>query len=577
MPSAVALKGLGNGVLVDSAGNALSFRRVNVYTRGTTSQVQVYSDEALSLAMVQPLVTGSDGTPGAVPGYIVAEQEIDFVDVLSGSRAQGEAISAGDVALAVSAVIDSPLIVMPRPSGDIAGATDTPAIQALFDAAPSGSTFLFPQGTYWINQTLALRAGCAFIGVGQSELQSCLIKQANGANIQGALLASAGWVNNSLFGDAPVTVRNIAIDVNEANNPTSTACGIIYTSFWSKVEDNWITNTSSHGVLLTDYTKNGSVLTTNTGSTTKVKDNWFWNIGDQALCQKVSNVNSFLDGWCSGNQINGVGAVVGGHVVAGWPTGAAVSFTTSAGWWIEDNHLYGAVPAHAFLLGRMFNTTFLHNEIENFGDVPALGNGYVYTAISGVVLEGRGSLIDGNTIGISTSLGSGAQWAYIIVNGSSGDQGVVNVVNNSLTGTYQGTQIGVSIYSAGTLHGEVTGNSSVGVGVPLYWQMAGQPLSNWFCFLHVHDNTGFNPVGDITSTSALPASGSPTLPVPYDSIWYITPQDAVTTVQVTAASFGTSGPVLALPGNAIAEVRVPANTGLTITYGTNPLFKVMGL
>lgn len=94
MAEAVLLAGLGDGVVQDQFGNALNSRLVYVYKRGTTTQVQVYSDSGLSLPLTQPLTTGGGGTQGGIPGYVSSGQSLDFVDVVTGVKTQAEAWSA---------------------------------------------------------------------------------------------------------------------------------------------------------------------------------------------------------------------------------------------------------------------------------------------------------------------------------------------------------------------------------------------------------------------------------------------------------------------------------------------------
>lgn len=69
-------------------------RSVYVYMRGTTTQVQVYSNQGLTTTLGQPLTTDSGGN---VPGYVAAEQAIDFFDALTSKRAQAEPLSVGDL------------------------------------------------------------------------------------------------------------------------------------------------------------------------------------------------------------------------------------------------------------------------------------------------------------------------------------------------------------------------------------------------------------------------------------------------------------------------------------------------
>lgn len=68
-------------------------RAMFVYARDTTTQVQVYSDEALTVTVTQPLLTLN----GDLPGYIASGQSIDIVDQASGALIQGEALNASAV------------------------------------------------------------------------------------------------------------------------------------------------------------------------------------------------------------------------------------------------------------------------------------------------------------------------------------------------------------------------------------------------------------------------------------------------------------------------------------------------
>lgn len=101
--SAIALANLATGIewLAQTTGAVAvgQSRQVFVYVRGTTTPVTVYADGTLTSTLTQPLTTGTltAGTPGGIPGYVPSGKSIDFVDVLSGDRAQGEALAAQDV------------------------------------------------------------------------------------------------------------------------------------------------------------------------------------------------------------------------------------------------------------------------------------------------------------------------------------------------------------------------------------------------------------------------------------------------------------------------------------------------
>lgn len=69
-------------------------RQVYVYQRGNTTQVPVFSDQALLTPLAQPLTTDLNGY---VPGFVAGERQIDFVDAASGQRQQAEPLAVGDL------------------------------------------------------------------------------------------------------------------------------------------------------------------------------------------------------------------------------------------------------------------------------------------------------------------------------------------------------------------------------------------------------------------------------------------------------------------------------------------------
>jgi hypothetical protein len=100
MTSGVPLSSLATGVVwLAGVGNTVELgigRLVFVYQRGTTTQVPVYSAQTLvGSPVTQPLT--SDATAGTIPGYIGAGQPIDFLDVVTGQRAQAEPLSIADL------------------------------------------------------------------------------------------------------------------------------------------------------------------------------------------------------------------------------------------------------------------------------------------------------------------------------------------------------------------------------------------------------------------------------------------------------------------------------------------------
>lgn len=200
MASAVQLASLPVGVLFQqqaTGASMVSGRPVQIYLRGTTTPVQVYTDATLSTPLVtlgQPISTGSNGAaPGAIPGYIAAEQAIDILDVNLNVRYPAEPhLVAGWVAA-------------PSPTGT--ASVDTAAILACL--ATSGKVRLAP-GTYKITPGLVtLTSNTELEGAGRG----ITILQAAANSSDNPILQNADIVN----GNTQIAVRNLTLDGNKAN------------------------------------------------------------------------------------------------------------------------------------------------------------------------------------------------------------------------------------------------------------------------------------------------------------------------------------------------------------------------
>jgi hypothetical protein len=148
---------------------------------------------------------------------------------------------------------------------------DTAAIQAAINAAPAGSTIYFPTGTYAISSEIRLKGNLSYVGAGHALGSGAVIKQANGANITGpagltGLFVADEWYTNAAACGNPIRISNLAFDGNKANNLTSNACGIVLCNFWSFVTDCYITSMRLHGIHLTDVTRNGVNVISNSAS-----------------------------------------------------------------------------------------------------------------------------------------------------------------------------------------------------------------------------------------------------------------------------------------------------------------------
>ena len=233
---------------------------------------------------------------------------------------------------------------------------DTAAIQQCIDNAPEGAAVLFPSGTYLISETIRLRGGLSYVGEGLATGSGTTIRQKGWANIagsagRGALLASDAFVNNAETCSMPMRVADLRIDGNAAENPGSNASGILINAFWSRVENCLLVDIPQHGILLTDYTDDGSTVS-NTCSENRVTGNRIDQCGGDGIKQESGNWISNLDGFCMDNLITGVGN--------------GINFARGAGWVISRNHLYGS-RKDAIGVGNCYRTVVSENYVEDFG------------------------------------------------------------------------------------------------------------------------------------------------------------------------------------------------------------------
>lgn len=264
--SAVLLQAMGNGVIWSQVGTYVSpanGHSVYVYQRGTTTQVDVYSDTGLSSLMSQPLSTGSwvipgsgqlAATPGSIPGYVedpaTTGVALDFYDATQGVRmpaypseptdvvpqdsngnpvfkspaASSSLLGLDSSGKVTAGPLTSSVVTVITPSGDTSGVTDTAAINA---ATATGCVRLKRGGVYYTDGTL-------YFSANSLDATDAIINAANGgfcmaANYgslpvatatDGATTASSATINTSLGATAVTALANgetIAISVMGAS------------------------------------------------------------------------------------------------------------------------------------------------------------------------------------------------------------------------------------------------------------------------------------------------------------------------------------------------------------------------
>ena len=384
--------------------------------------------------------------------------------------ASGAAIAQSKIQNLVSAlagkVDEDSLVVNVRHHGATGdGSTDdTAAIQGAIDSSAAGATIFFPAGTYAISNALILLPDRAYVGGGTAFAGSnggALIKQKDGANITGTvgvtgLLVAQAWATNAATCDDPIAIANLALDGNASNNSGSTACGIVLVNFNSSITSCLISNVSTHGILLTDTTDDGTVVS-NSCSENWVVLNKIENPDADGIHQISANSISNQDGYCVHNFISQT-------------TGCGMQFARAAGWEFTRNHLY-TIQQHGMHLSNCYGTVVQTNYIEDFGNEATAGEYYDGIYVS--QLDGAATIVANNFIGCTEPSATVGGYEYIGATSGSGQANAHLIVSsNALIGPDSPTSVGLGVAAAnssgGVLHCRFVGNRIDKINTPAF-------------------------------------------------------------------------------------------------------------
>ncbi|MGI5272481.1 right-handed parallel beta-helix repeat-containing protein [Nonomuraea sp. CA-218870] len=314
---------------------------------------------------------------------------------------------------------------------------DAALIQSVINGSADGDEIVI-DGPCMINSTITLRGNRSYRG----DSPSTLLKQGNGRNLD-AVLASDSWVDNDAFTGEPIALRDLTIDANAANNPTS-GDAVVIRSWRTTVEGLAIRNARAHGLRITNASRNGTTLT-NTMVNGNVRNLFVEDSGQHGIYVQDSG-NAVTDWNLTDNWIASSG-------------GDAIKLENSAGWTVERNHVYG-VGGSGINASRLFATSISDNYVEDFA-----------THGIGVTVQGdAASTIVGNRV----FQFSGAGTTYLAIKQVNYGTGHVAVTGNAVRGN--GSGIGLSyqrggnqltVTSAGNAVTGVTTQRSVGAGVNL--------------------------------------------------------------------------------------------------------------
>lgn len=430
--------------------------------------------------------------------------------------------------------------------GDGTGATDSANIAAAISGAAPGDTIAFAPGTYVINAPVVYRSNMQYTGAGAALGNGTVIQQAGGANLTNAaglsgLFVAHAWATDATACDQPVVISNLAFDGNRANNPGSSACGIVMVNYWSHIIGCYIRNTSRHGILLTDTTENGTNVVTNSCSENRVLRCKIVGPGGDGIHQVCANHYSNQDGFCVDNLI-------------GVPGGSGINFQRGSGWVFRRNHVTPS-QMHGIYLDNCFGCVLVENEVEPFGNAAA--SGAYYAGIRVAQLNGRGTVICGNYVGCDEPAGP-AGFRYLWVKAAAAEVDAQVIAADNLircerggTPTAAGTAMTFTADSGSTLHLRQHGNAIDRVLNPSYF---GAQVVTYAsdCYGHEHAVIGGAP-----AAFQGPASGTGA-PVPA-----VSGNDFEGTFSFGAGSGPTAGSV----GGVTFQTAFGATPAVTLTPG----------
>lgn len=343
---------------------------------------------------------------------------------------------------------------------------DTTALNACIAAAATGSTIFFPPGTYVISAPIVMKDGCRYLGAGRSTSAASRILQKNSANITGpngrtGLFVSAAFANDAATCSQPVQIEGLAFDGNKDNNGSSNASGVLLNGYWSKITDCYFVNHRYAGVLLTDYTNDGTYVS-NSCSENRLTDLKIVGCLSSGIEQESGNGNSNLDGFITDCYITEVGD--------------GIYMSKAAGWSIRRNHIYG-VQFSGIHLGKCYATSVTESYIEDFGSENT-ANGY-YKGIDLEILAGWPSFITNNFVCNQVTTGTAHFRNFQIVAAYDAQaraviSGNIAVCNSSGIDT---KAFYLDRSGAGVLTAQVGGN--MGFGAATEWYVDGSCVTSW--------------------------------------------------------------------------------------------------
>ncbi len=317
------------------------------------------------------------------------------------------------------------------------GASDAESIQAAIDASQPGDEVVL-DGPCLVDRTISLLGDRSYRGAGMGTK----VAAAPGSNLP-AVLASEAWVDDWTSTGLPITIRDLTVDANGAQNESG-GDGIVIRSWRTTLDNVTVRGARGNGLRVTSVSRNGTRLSgTQVNGTLR---NLFVTGSGQNGIYVEDPGNSvtdwtLADSWVASSGANGIRA------------------ENSAGWTIRGNHVYGNGAA-GMRLDRLFATSVVDNYVEDFA-----------TAGIRVTVQGdAASVISGNRL----FQFRGAGGTFLHVAGVNYGTGHLTVTGNAIRGAGTGTGMlferganQLTVVSTGNAVSEVEVPRQVAAGVVL--------------------------------------------------------------------------------------------------------------
>lgn len=310
-------------------------------------------------------------------------------------------------------------VVVQCGSGD-----DAAAVNSAIEGSADGAEIVF-SGQCVLSSTVVLRGNRSYRGTSKT---GTLLRQADGANLP-ALLASDSYVNDETGTGQPVTVRDMTLDGNRANNGSSGTDGLVLRSWKSTVEDLNVNGFGGSGIRVTNESANGTSIES-TQVNGRISDNFITDSGGHGV--HVEDSGNGVTDW---------------QLVGNWVADSAldgVHIDNAAGWIVDRNHVYG-VGHNGIWADRLFGSSLSDNYVEGFGE----GEVGTWYGVGVQVNGGAASTVTHNRVFALQGEKAGSTYRYIGVVRVNYGVGLLAVTGNTVRGVLGGQGVGLYYSSAG--------------------------------------------------------------------------------------------------------------------------------